>query len=229
MEMVGIVNDVDEKMTKINVLLVDIQRIADQTNLLALNAAIEAARAGEAGRGFAVVADEVRNLSKHSDKFSEQIKAVVSESRANINEAQKMIEKMASKDMNVTINSKVHVNEMIEDIAKINTHISIKINDMSGLAIKMEQAVGAAVRSLQFEDLARQQIEFLQSNMQHFQVLSDEIKTGLFAVSREDKAILVAELKEGMQRFHEMNTQWKIKEKKAVSQDTMAVGEIDLF
>jgi len=229
MEMVGIVNDVDEQMAKINNLLVDIQRIADQTNLLALNAAIEAARAGDAGRGFAVVADEVRNLSKHSDKFSEEIKAVVSESRVNINQAQKMIEKMASKDMNIAINSKAHVDEMMGDVTKMNTNISVKINDLSGLATQMEQAVGGAVRSLQFEDLARQQLEFLQSNTQHFQALSDEIKIGLAAFRGTDKVMLVTELKEGIQRFHEMSTQWKIKEKKSVSQDTMAEGEVDLF
>jgi len=229
MEMVAVVNDVDEHMAKINNLLADVQRIADQTNLLALNAAIEAARAGDAGRGFAVVADEVRNLSKHSDKFSEEIKAVVSESRINIHEAQKMIEKMASKDMNIAINSKAHIDEMMGDITQMNTNISVKINDMSTLSIQMEQAVGGAVRSLQFEDLVRQQLEFLQSNMQHFQALSDEIKIGLSTFTGTDKAMLMTELKEGMQRFHEMSTQWKIKEKKTVSQDSMAEGEVDLF
>ncbi len=228
-EMVNVINDVGEHMDQVEKLLTDVQGIADQTNLLALNAAIEAARAGEAGRGFAVVADEVRTLSKNSDKFSEEIRKVVNSSRTNIHNARQMIEQMASKDMSVAITSKAHVDEMMVDIANMNDHLAIKLNQVSGITGQIETNVGNAVRALQFEDMSRQLLEYMQTNTQRFQTMADEIRIGLGSFKAGDTDLWTNQLNDGINRFKDMQQQWHKQENKAVAQEGITEGEIELF
>ena len=85
------VNELNEKVGSITSMVDLIRGIAEQTNLLALNAAIEAARAGEQGRGFAVVADEVRNLASRTQQSTEEISVLVEQLQESSIEAARVI------------------------------------------------------------------------------------------------------------------------------------------
>ncbi len=140
-------------------LINDIRGIADQTNLLALNAAIEAARAGEAGRGFAVVADEVRKLSQDSNTLNEQIRERAEGAKSTITNVEAVVGEIASLDMNIAIDAKGHLDGMLKELEGVNQSVTDGVNGLADINSSIQQDVNQAITALQFADMVGQKVE----------------------------------------------------------------------
>jgi len=142
-----------------------VQVLASQTNLLALNAAIEAARAGEAGRGFAVVADEVRTLSGKSGEtgrdIGNKIEAITAAIQATINAAERLVQHDES---NLKLLDR-SVNEVTERLSEEINLLHDAGHRLHLLSCETEQNIEQIVIKLQFQDRVNQILHHLQTDI----------------------------------------------------------------
>ncbi|WP_299267160.1 methyl-accepting chemotaxis protein [uncultured Psychrosphaera sp.] len=146
----SIITQLDQQSLQVNSIVETIRSIADQTNLLALNAAIEAARAGEQGRGFAVVADEVRVLSQRTHQSTEEVSSMLTSFNSTILTAVESMEncnKLAISSVDnatETNHSFVKIKAAIQEINDMSTHIATAAeeqNQVTGEVAKNTESI----------------------------------------------------------------------------------------
>ena len=165
-DMLEQVRSLNDYTGELRAMAVKVAEIAAQTNLLALNAAIEAARAGEAGRGFAVVADEVRKLSSLSSETGKKMSGTVDIISNAIASVFKIAESSSEHDLKSVANSELIIQQVLQSFTNVTSHLSDSAEQLQQESAGIRDELSDVLVSLQFQDRVSQILVHVRNNME---------------------------------------------------------------
>ena len=181
-----------------------INKINSRTNLLALNAKIEAAHAGAAGRGFSIVANEVRELAMHTNTVSTELRSRINRVQTVLGESFDLLKEIATIDLadeNIFTNERVQM--IVQGLINQHSQFTDALGDASATTERVTDEINSAVVRMQFQDRATQSIENLRSILgvvaNSIIPAADTGLNGAEMLEKLERAILLGDMK---QRVH---------------------------
>ncbi len=237
--MIYALDDVQTEIRSMQASIAQIDKINKQTNLLSLNAKIEAARAGSAGRGFAVVATEVGELARAVNTLSDTVKKQMSSVSEGLRRGDDLLHEISTIDMTQeNLKAQERIKKMIELLVGQNTAIAGALRKTAGTSEQMEKAVSGAIMDMQFQDRVMQHIQNVNAALSvlsraggvlalqalsEFEALSPPQRQGLALLIEMAEQFTLSDMRDRFVAALQLEGQW------ARTHKPSAEGDVDLF
>jgi methyl-accepting chemotaxis protein len=212
MSMVYALDSLSINVNRVDACMVRLDQINRTTNMLALNARIEAERAGQAGDAFRVVANEVRELSKSTDALAATMNAELKLVRQGLSSGQETLRRVATIDMSDNILAKDRLDLLIGALAQRSVQLRLTVDSAISEAEIISGVVDGMVTGIQFQDRTKQRLEHVVDTLHVIDEAVQEIKSNTVAIIPELSELVPADM-EWVKKLLERYTLSEVRER----------------
>ena len=206
-------------------LLRKFEEIESQTFVLALNASIEAARAGDQGKGFGIVAQEVRALAKLSKGLNEKIGGQLERARLALTEVRAVLVDSTANDAAVASESRSRIEDLLHKLGVLDRRLAADLDAVRTISEHVTEHVATAIRALQFEDMTTQLIACIVRRVERLETSLGALR-GLTELSVDSSAALSAALSAEAEALAE---RYRAPIVSVVAQQDTTAGTVEFF
>ncbi len=200
---------IEETVGQINNFTEDITDLADQTSILAINASIEAARVGEKGKGFAVIAGEVQELSRKSKNIADQINDRIKETAVTVDESFTKQSEHIQSAIQVMEESQSSLHRVSEIILKQTQTVTDSTKETEKLSGTVTESLNEVITSLQFQDIIRQVTEHIMEVLKEAERNCEKTFQGLQLENTLDSETVKEEVRKQASSYFSVKEEWE--------------------